>query len=209
LTTWPWLSDKIDASLAGALAAGIPIPAAAASFRDRGKKPLTAAMSSPRRGGGLHILFRPGSSGLEPRFFREESMRVLWPTLLLSVLIASSAEAQNWRACCDPNNKATRVTANFQVNMPVSSGASAADMTAALAQANQQLYEIVNRQCDVIAAALKGECRIVQLNVNGNVNERMNAGQMINANANLVFEVQPPSSPKDGPAAKESAPAAQ
>jgi hypothetical protein len=128
---------------------------------------------------------------------------------LLGVLIASSSEAQNWRAWNDPNNKAARVTANFQMTMPVSAGASTSDMTSALAQANQQLYEIVNRQCDVIAAALKGECRIVQLNVNGNVNERMNAGQMISANANLVFEVDPPASPKDGPPAKENAPAAQ
>jgi hypothetical protein len=56
-------------------------------------------------------------------------------------------------------------------------------LTGALAQANQQLCEIVNRQCDVIGAALKGECHVVQLNVNCNVNERMNAGQMVNANA--------------------------
>jgi hypothetical protein len=70
-----------------------------------------------------------------------------------------------------------RGTANFQIAAPASP-------TATLAQVNQQLYEIVNRQRDVIAVALKGQCHVVQLNVDGNVNDRMNAGQMVNTNAN-------------------------
>jgi hypothetical protein len=131
-------------------------------------------------------------------------MKFFLPTLLISAAIASSAYAQNWRAWNDPNNKGVRVTANFQIAAPVGASASAADLTAALAQANQQLYEIVNRQCEVIGAALKGECHVVQLNVNGNVNERMNAGQMVNANANLVFQIDPLTPSKDAPAAKDA-----
>ena len=31
---------------------------------------------------------------------------------------------------------------------------------------SQSLYEIVNRECDVISSVLKGECRLVQININ-------------------------------------------
>src|SRR5271169_6310054 len=105
-------------------------------------------------------------------------MKFFLPALLFSAAVASSAYAQNWRAWNDPN-KGVRVTANFQIAALAGPTASAADLTAALAQVSQQFYEIVNRQCDVIAAALKGQCHVVQLNVNGNVNDRMNAGQMV------------------------------
>jgi len=142
-------------------------------------------------------------------------MRVLFAAFLMTATFAATAQAQNWRAWSDPNGKDVKITANFQIATPVNSPASAADLTTALAQANQSLYEIINRQCDVIGAALKGNCRIVQLNVNGNINDRMqqftppgersNPQQMVNANANATFVVEPTaakdtSPPKDAPA---------
>jgi hypothetical protein len=146
-------------------------------------------------------------------------MRVSFLLILIAATtFASTAQAQSWRAWGDPSGKGVRVTANFQIATPVAMSASTADVTKALAQANQSLYDIVNRQCDVIAAALKGDCKIVQLNVNGNINERTpqfvqpgdrgNPQQMVNANANATFLIEPPEAAKDAPAAKE-APAQQ
>jgi hypothetical protein len=130
-------------------------------------------------------------------------LKIFFAAVLSVSTIASAAYAQNCRACNDPNGRGTRVTANFQISVPVSSGASAAEMTTALAQANQSLYEIINRQCETIAVALKGDCRVVQLNVNGNINERFNAVQMVNANANATFQVDSPATAGDGSAAKD------
>jgi hypothetical protein len=74
-----------------------------------------------------------------------------------------------------------------------------------LAQANQSLYGIINHQCEVIGAALKGDCRIVQLNVNGNAAPSAGPQQIVSANANATFLIEPT---KDAPASKD-APAAK
>jgi hypothetical protein len=134
---------------------------------------------------------------------------------MIASLLALPAQAQNWGAWNDPTGKAVRLTVNLQIATPVNSDASAADLTKALAQANQSLYDIIDHQCDAISAALKGDCRIVQLNVNGNINERMqqfvppgerpNQRQMVNANANATFLVEP--SPKGVNPAQKDAPA--
>ena len=142
-------------------------------------------------------------------------MKVRFGAIVISSLFVLPAQAQNWAW---NDGKAVRLTVNLQIATPVNSGASATDLTKALAQANQSLYEIIDHQCDAIGAALKGDCRIVQLNVNGNINERMqqfappgerpNQQQMVNANANATFLVEPPSKganppQKDTPAQRD------
>jgi hypothetical protein len=137
-------------------------------------------------------------------------MRIPVLILLIATAFASTAQAQNSRAWNDPNGKGIRITANFQISTPLGANASAADLTKALTLANQSLYEIINRQCDVIGAALKGDCKIVQLNVNGNINERVQQFgdrvsplQMVNANANATFLIEPEAA-KEAPAAKDA-----
>jgi hypothetical protein len=140
-------------------------------------------------------------------------MKGLFAAALIVSICSSAAQAQNWRNWNDSDGKSVRISANFQITTPVASSASASDLTKALAQANQSLYDIINHQCDVIGAALKGDCRIVQLNVNGNINERIpqftppgerpNSQQIVNANANAVFLVESAAT-KDAPASKDA-----
>jgi hypothetical protein len=67
-----------------------------------------------------------------------------------------------------------------------------------MATVSQSLYEIVNRECDVLSAVLKGECRVVQINVSSNVNDRMNNGvPFVNANTNATFEIELKAPPKE------------
>jgi hypothetical protein len=149
-------------------------------------------------------------------------MKVIFVAALIAAISASAAQAQNWRNWNDPDGKSIRISANFQISTPVAAPASTSDLTKALAEASRSLYDIVNRQCDVIGAALKGDCRLVQLNVNGNINDRLpqftppgerpNQQPMVNANANAIFLVEPagakdaPAS-KDAPSAKDAPPA--
>jgi hypothetical protein len=106
--------------------------------------------------------------------------------VLIAVASVSSAHAQNWQN----GQKGPRVTLNFQLSAPPAPSMSAADLTKAMAALSQSLYDIVDRQCDVLSAALKGDCKLVQINVNSNVNDRMNNGlPFVSANANATFEI--------------------
>jgi hypothetical protein len=94
------------------------------------------------------------------------------------------------------------VTITVQLNMPASGIASSADMTKAIAGTTQSLYDIVNHECEVLTEALKGACRLIRLNVGGNLNDpnsnlptfgnRQNASPIVSANANATFEIDLP-----------------
>jgi hypothetical protein len=92
------------------------------------------------------------------------------------------------------------VTANFQLRIPVDASASTADMIKALSQANQSLGDLITRQCEVLAAAFKSDCRVEQLNMGANINDRRvnqfnndfaGAQRIVNANLNATFDLTP------------------
>jgi hypothetical protein len=141
----------------------------------------------------------------------EQSMKFLSAAILTGILCASAAHAQN--AIAPGDAKPTSITANFQLRIPLDASAPTADVTKALAQANQSLGDLANRQCDVLAAAFKGDCRVVQLNMGANVNDRRFAQQFnndfagaqrfVNANLNVTFELTSPTqAPNNAPVAK-------
>jgi hypothetical protein len=111
----------------------------------------------------------------------------------------SAAHAQNANATGEA--KPISITANFQLRIPVDASASTADMMKALSQANQSLGDLVTRQCDVLAAAFKSDCRVEQLNMGANVNDRRmapqfnndfaNSQRIVNANLNATFDLTP------------------
>jgi hypothetical protein len=111
----------------------------------------------------------------------------------------SAAQAQNANATGEA--KPISITANFQLRIPVDASASTADMMKALSQANQSLGDLVTRQCDVLAAAFKSDCRVEQLNMGANVNDRRmapqfnndfaNSQRIVNANLNATFDLTP------------------
>jgi hypothetical protein len=128
----------------------------------------------------------------------------LAPALVFAFVAASApALAQECRQCADGIDKTVRINANFQVSLPVDDNTASADMSKAMTSANQSLYDVINRQCDVLANEYKGDCRVVQLNVNTSLNDRQNVQfvppgarlnqpkQHVNANANAVFEIAP------------------
>ena len=118
--------------------------------------------------------------------------------LVLAAVSATQARAQNWQTLNNSGVKGPRVTANFQLSAPTPAAASAGDLTKAMAGLSQSLYEIIDRECDVLSAALKGDCRLVQININSNINDRMNNGvPFVTANANATFEIDVKTPSKD------------
>ena len=100
-------------------------------------------------------------------------------------------------------DKPETVTINFQLSMPAPELATSRDMTNSMAASTQSLYDIVNHECDVLTAVLKGTRRLGRLNVGGNVGGPNipnfgNRGNLVNVNANATFEIGPP--PPDTPA---------
>jgi hypothetical protein len=137
-------------------------------------------------------------------------MRNLTAAILTFVLGVSAANAQSANA--PGEGKPISITANFQLRVPVDPAAPTADVTKALGQANQSLGELANHQCDVLADIFKGECRVVQLNMSANVNDRRmrqfnndggDSQRFVSANLNATFEVAAPTElSKNAPAAK-------
>jgi hypothetical protein len=125
-------------------------------------------------------------------------MKFASAVLMVAAMSAAPAQAQNWRMFDNSGAKGMRVTANFQLSAPTPATATASDLTKTMAAVSQSLYEIVDRECDVLGAALKGDCRLVQINVGSNINERMNNGvPFVNANANATFEIDVKAPPAD------------
>jgi hypothetical protein len=115
--------------------------------------------------------------------------------LFFAVAGVPPAFAQNWG---NAGPKGPRVTLNFQLSAPPAASTSPGDLTKAMASLSQSLYEIVDRQCEVLSAALKGDCRLVQININSNISDRMNNGApSVTANANAMFEIDQTDPPKD------------
>ncbi len=125
-------------------------------------------------------------------------MKLTSTLLLVGLMSVSQAQAQYAGRYNSVDDKAVRVTANFQLSAPKVDGASNADLAKAMASVNHSLSEIVYRQCELLGAALKGDCRIVQVNVSSNLNDRMNTGApVVSGNANVTFEIDLKAPPKD------------
>ena len=140
----------------------------------------------------------------------------LQTAVFLSLGLAVGAAAPAWAdeaaQPADASAKPIVVNANFQARIVIDPSAPTSEITKALAQANQALGELANRECDALAAAFKSECRVGQLNMGANVNDRragmmMNndfgaAQRVVNANLNATFELTPAAAAKGAPAAQ-------
>lgn len=92
--------------------------------------------------------------------------------------------------------KTQTVNVTFQLTMPAPEVSSPEDMTKAMAATTQSLYDIVNHECDVLTAVLKGTCRLGKLSINGNLNGPNappalgNRANFVNVNATATFEFE-------------------
>lgn len=120
---------------------------------------------------------------------------VLIAALMLSVGARAQTIVINPPATGSAPAKAQRVTIAVTLSTIVG-GTTATEPTAALTEANQTLFAIVNHQCDVLAPLLRGDCRLVQINTNGTINDRQNFGGQqgtpsTSVTANATYEMTP------------------
>lgn len=149
-------------------------------------------------------------------------MRLTLAATLACSILAHHAMAQNVVMSNNANHPPTApdkprsITVTFQITVPAPAVASPEDITKAVAASNQSLYDIINHECSVLTAALKGSCRLGRLNVSGNFNEmnfnpmafanRGNANPMVSANASATFEIDMEHPTGDTPPAPAAAP---
>jgi hypothetical protein len=133
-------------------------------------------------------------------------MKATVAAIIVSCLAIAPARAQNGAS---NDTKAITVNVNFQLSVPIEASATTADIAKALAQANDALTTLAERQCDLLAAAFKRECRVAQINLGANLNGRRfaqpfadEARRNANANMNLTVELLPPAEAATAPAAK-------
>lgn len=133
---------------------------------------------------------------------QEVSVRVLLVAALLALGMSLPVHAQNVvvmnnAGMRDTGGKGERISVSFQLAMPVATPASTVDWTNAMQAANNTLYAIVDQECDVLSVSLKGDCRLVQISNNGNLNGRTNTGEStVNMTVNATYEISPKSVPE-------------
>ena len=117
--------------------------------------------------------------------------------LIISSLAIAPAAAQSVPSSSEA--KVIVVNANFQLSVPIEASATAAEMGKALAQAYDALGGVAERQCGLMTASFKRECRVAQRNVSASLNESQQfndeanpARRVANANMNLRIELLPP-----------------
>jgi hypothetical protein len=126
-------------------------------------------------------------------------MRVSTASLVILSAALGSAPALAQDALSN-DQRTFAVTANFQV--PVDAAAQTADIAKAIARVSEQLGDLANRECDVLAATFKADCHVVQLNMGANLNERRNRQtfngefpgrqKTVSANLSATYSLTPP-----------------
>jgi hypothetical protein len=139
----------------------------------------------------------------------------------LALILGHHAQAQSNVVVINGNHtigadKPQTLNVTFQLSVPAPDVSSSQDMTKAMASTSGALYDIVNHECDVLTAALKGTCRLVRLNIGGNYNDpnslpnfgnRPNIAPIISASANATFEIGPQVSAPAEPTVTPATPA--
>ena len=103
------------------------------------------------------------------------------------------------------DGKVERVTVGFQLSMPTPTPTSAPDWTGALQTASRSLFDAVGAECQVLSAALKGDCRLVSVSTNGNVGNRANPAEAnvnVTVNVSATYEIVAKANPDPAPASK-------
>ena len=120
-------------------------------------------------------------------------MQLIHAAALMALFATSQANAQSLNGMPNAGVSGQSITTHFQISQAMPATASTAEMTTTMSTATQALTDIVNRECDVLTATLKGSCRVVQVNVLASINDRMNTrNPVVNASANATFEITPP-----------------
>jgi hypothetical protein len=122
--------------------------------------------------------------------------------VIMCMILAQPGNAQNGPLTINiggvarPTIPPQTMTITFQLSLPSPGVSSSTDMTKAMTAATQDLYDIVNQECGVLAATLKGSCRLVRLSSTGNFNDaniptfgNHPNGPVVNANATATFEI--------------------
>lgn len=135
-------------------------------------------------------------------------MKLIAGIAVLSLALTNAAAAQNVLMINNGNrpavttDKPQTVSVTFQLTLPAPTSSTSADMTKAMAATSQSLYDIINRECDVLTAVMKGDCHLSRLTIGGNYNEtnyvpvpfgsRPSNSPVVNANATATFEISTP-----------------
>ncbi|HEX3989534.1 MAG TPA: hypothetical protein VHX39_00035 [Acetobacteraceae bacterium] len=98
---------------------------------------------------------------------------------------------------------------HFQLSQTLQGNASSTDLSNMMANASQTLYDLANRECELLTVAFKGTCRVTQVNVGANINGPMNGrGPVVNSNANATYEIDPAPAAAPTPSAAAPTPSA-
>lgn len=117
--------------------------------------------------------------------------------LLVAAGISAQVQAQtinivNNGGSRDAGSKVERVSVSFQLSTPTPAPISAPDWTNTIQTASRNLYDAVDHECQVLSVSLKGDCRLVQLSTNGNVNGRTNSAETtvnVNVSVSATYEI--------------------
>lgn len=113
--------------------------------------------------------------------------------VLAALLFATAAQAavpDGFRRAYMPTAPGSiRVQVSIQRSMPAP--ASVEDQAKAMEAARKLVYESADRECALLTEVFKGDCRLVNLNVNSSLYERGSSPPMINSNGSATYQLTP------------------
>ena len=94
------------------------------------------------------------------------------------------------RSNCGYGGGPNCITVSFQMQLPVPANAGNDAYATVVGNAHRTMFDILNRECSVLQAAIPGNCHIVQLNFSANVSERQDSDdRMMNASASATYQL--------------------
>ncbi|MGE3247685.1 MAG: hypothetical protein AB7F96_07880 [Beijerinckiaceae bacterium] len=114
---------------------------------------------------------------------------------LLSAATATGAQARDIRSLM--GKPGVQISSSFQTSVPVTGQMSVEEEARATESARKALYQIAARECDVIKAVFKGECRMTHLNVRSFIQDRGNGARQISVSANATYTIVSEYPPSD------------
>jgi hypothetical protein len=95
-------------------------------------------------------------------------VRSIYAAACVLMTMSSSGYAQNLTILNNSSNIPS-AGGNTGEKSQMTASVSDADLTRRLAAVDQSLYQVVNRECEILGASMNGNCRLTHLNVSGDI----------------------------------------
>ncbi|MBM3609044.1 MAG: hypothetical protein FJX29_11450 [Alphaproteobacteria bacterium] len=109
---------------------------------------------------------------------------------LVAVPHLASAQFSSGRSSGRMPDNAIRITAKFNTLLPLS-GVNETEHETAKTKARARLYELAQRECELLTAVFSSQCKIVSINVNASEQNQAGGLNILHMNISASYTITP------------------